>query len=120
MYKKLNGIIINRNEKMKDLIKKGRKLVIVPPQKKMGKKAALLRQKLQDWGESSDEEKKEEQTSKKFKGMIVLEGMFTLEELDKDATLLLDLKEEVREECENLGTVTNVTLYDVSLYTLLY
>lgn len=38
--------------------------------------------------------------------------MFTLQELDEDATLLLDLKEDVREECETLGTVTNVTLYD--------
>ena len=40
--------------------------------------------------------------------------MFTLEELEKDATLLLDLKEEVREEAETLGEVTNVVLYDVS------
>ncbi|GAA5967514.1 hypothetical protein JCM3765_004692 [Sporobolomyces pararoseus] len=78
--------------------------------KKMGKKAAALRQKLQDW-DSSDEESNET-ISKKFKGVIVLEGMFTLKELEQDATLLLDLKEEVREECENLGIVTNVTLYD--------
>lgn len=40
--------------------------------------------------------------------------MFTLEELAKDATLLLDLKEDVREECSILGEVTNVVLYDVS------
>ena len=40
--------------------------------------------------------------------------MFSLKELEEDATLLLDLKEDVRDECENLGTVTNVTLYDVS------
>ena len=39
--------------------------------------------------------------------------MFTLQELEEDATLLLDLKEDVREECESLGEVTNVTLYDV-------
>ncbi|GAA5987275.1 hypothetical protein JCM5350_008127 [Sporobolomyces pararoseus] len=78
--------------------------------KKMGKKAAALRQKLQDW-DSSDEETSES-ISKKFKGVIVLEGMFTLKELEEDATLLLDLKEEVREECETLGIVTNVTLYD--------
>jgi len=43
-----------------------------------------------------------------------LECMFSLKELEEDATLLLDLKEDVRDECENLGTVTNVTLYDVS------
>ena len=68
--------------------------------------------KLQDW-DSSDEETSES-ISKKFKGVIVLEGMFTLKELEEDATLLLDLKEDVREECETLGIVTNVTLYDVS------
>jgi HIV Tat-specific factor 1 len=40
--------------------------------------------------------------------------MFTLEELEEDATLLIDLKEEVREEAEGLGEVTSVTIFDVS------
>ena len=40
--------------------------------------------------------------------------MFTLEELEEDAALLLDLKEDVRDECSSLGEVTNVVLYDVS------
>ena len=39
--------------------------------------------------------------------------MFTQKELAEDASLLLDLKEDVREECESLGEVTNVVLYDV-------
>ena len=39
--------------------------------------------------------------------------MFTLTELEEDASLLLDLKEDVREECETLGEVTNVVLFDV-------
>ncbi|KAK0524528.1 hypothetical protein OC834_005499 [Tilletia horrida] len=43
---------------------------------------------------------------------VVLTKMFTLAELDEDPALLLDLKEEVREECETLGKVTNVILYD--------
>jgi HIV Tat-specific factor 1 len=46
--------------------------------------------------------------------VVVLKHMFTLEELEEDASLLLDLKEEVREECATLGDVTNVVLYDVS------
>ena len=46
--------------------------------------------------------------------VVVLKHMFTLKELDEDASLLLDLKEDVREECETLGEVTNVVLYDVS------
>jgi hypothetical protein len=40
--------------------------------------------------------------------------MFTLAELEEDPSLLLDLKEDVREECATLGDVTNVVLYDVS------
>lgn len=40
--------------------------------------------------------------------------MFTLAQLAADASLLLDLKEDVREECSTLGEVTNVVLYDVS------
>jgi hypothetical protein len=45
--------------------------------------------------------------------IVVLKHMFTLKELEEDPSLLLDLKEDVREECETLGEVTNVVLYDV-------
>jgi HIV Tat-specific factor 1 len=46
--------------------------------------------------------------------VVVLKHMFTLEELEEDTALLLDLKEDVRDECASLGDVTNVVLYDVS------
>lgn len=49
--------------------------------------------------------------------VVVLKHMFTLKELEEDAALLLDLKEDVREECASLGEVTNVVLYDVSIGT---
>ena len=39
--------------------------------------------------------------------------MFDIPELKSDPTLLLDLPLDVREECEKLGTVTNVILYDL-------
>lgn len=39
--------------------------------------------------------------------------MFTLEDLEEDPTLILELKNDVREECETLGDVTNVVLYDL-------
>lgn len=45
--------------------------------------------------------------------VVVLKYMFTLKELEQDTALLLDLKEDVREECATLGEVTNVVLYDV-------
>lgn len=35
--------------------------------------------------------------------------------LQEDPALLLELKEDVREECEKLGEVTNVIMYDVSV-----
>lgn len=47
--------------------------------------------------------------------VVVLKHMFTLNDLAEDASLLLDLKEDVREECSSLGEVTNVVLYDVGL-----
>jgi hypothetical protein len=50
--------------------------------------------------------------------VVVLKHMFTLQQLAEDASLLLDLKEDVREECSTLGEVTNVVLYDVCLVHL--
>ncbi len=43
---------------------------------------------------------------------MILKHMFTLKELDDDPRALLDIKDDVREECEKFGEVTNVTLYD--------
>lgn len=40
--------------------------------------------------------------------------MFTLAELEEDPSLILDLKDDVREESETFGKVTNVVLWDVS------
>jgi hypothetical protein len=51
--------------------------------------------------------------------VVVLKYLFTLQGLEEDASLLLDLKEDVREECASLGEVTNVVLYDVSCFFLL-
>lgn len=45
--------------------------------------------------------------------MVVLKGMFRLKELEDEPELLLELKEDVREEAETLGEVTSVILYDV-------
>lgn len=45
----------------------------------------------------------------------MLKHMFTLSELEEDPALLLDLKTDVREECERItaaGAVTNVVIYD--------
>ncbi|THH27841.1 hypothetical protein EUX98_g6337 [Antrodiella citrinella] len=92
------------------------------PRKTMDKKAATRRigkmqKKLGEWDEEdgfgptiTDEEKLQAET--RNNRVVVLKHMFTLAELDEDASLLLDLKEDVREECSSLGEVTNVVLYD--------
>lgn len=69
-----------------------------------------------DWDSSDEEDEKDKLRAAQAKiRSVLLKYMFTLQELEEDAALLLDLKEEVREECETLGEVTNVVLYDVSL-----
>jgi HIV Tat-specific factor 1 len=40
--------------------------------------------------------------------------MFSREDVEKDPGLLVELKEDVREEAETLGQVTSIILYDVS------
>ena len=44
--------------------------------------------------------------------MVILRYMFTLKELDEDPAALIELKQDVREECEKLGEVTNVVVFD--------
>lgn len=75
---------------------------------KAKKKIHQLHRKF-DWVDEEGGKKQE-----KFAKIVILKNMYTQEELDADPTLLLELKDDVREECERLGEVTNVILYDVS------
>lgn len=43
---------------------------------------------------------------------MVIKGMFTLEELAEDPSLYLDIKDDLRQQCEEFGKVTSVVLYD--------
>jgi HIV Tat-specific factor 1 len=75
--------------------------------------------KLEEWDDEdafgpAKTEEDDAPTTNKNGRVVVLKYMFTLEELASDVSLLLDLKEDVREECEGLGEVTNVVLYDAS------
>lgn len=51
-------------------------------------------------------------TSSRWDKVVVLKHMFTLEELAEDPAALLEIKEDVRDECEKFGKVTNIVLYD--------
>lgn len=66
-----------------------------------------------DWYEDDENLVKADKWNK----VCILKHMFTVQELEQDPTLLLDLKEEIREECEKLGEVTNVIIYDVGITT---
>ncbi|KAJ9476569.1 Cold sensitive U2 snRNA suppressor 2 [Pseudozyma hubeiensis] len=92
--------------------------------KKIAKRVARLETKLSDWRDdspsptASDAELTNPTAATASHAAstgrtVVLTKMFTLFELDSDPTLLLDLKEDVREECNStIGGVTNVVLWD--------
>ncbi|ORY76631.1 hypothetical protein BCR37DRAFT_383264 [Protomyces lactucae-debilis] len=86
---------------------------------KKKKKAGKLRAKLNDWSSSEDEREaflpgRKDATADagRHAKVVVLKHMFTLAELDEDPGLLLEVKADVREECETMGEVTNVVIYD--------
>ncbi|KAJ1923378.1 hypothetical protein IWQ60_005930 [Tieghemiomyces parasiticus] len=59
-------------------------------------------------------ESEEPTVSEKHRKTVILKHMFDPAEFDEDPTLLLDLKEDIRHECEKLGEVTVVKLFDKS------
>ena len=70
----------------------------------------MFRSRLADWDD--DDPQAIPETSSRWDKVVVLKHMFTLAELEADAAAALDIKEDVREECEKFGAVTNVVLYD--------
>ena|SRR5271154_2238993 len=64
--------------------------------------------KLADWSEDDYPQ----QTHGRWGKVVILKYMFTLQELEEDPTALIELKEDVREECDKIGEVTNVVLFD--------
>jgi HIV Tat-specific factor 1 len=86
----------------KEVSTKNRKQVI--------NKMQQLNNRLADW---SDEDLDAlPTTTSKFDKIVVLKHMFSLESLAADPTAILDIKEDVREEGEKLGEITNVVLFD--------
>ncbi|KAJ2728405.1 hypothetical protein IW152_005983 [Coemansia sp. BCRC 34962] len=75
--------------------------------KSVQKRLGRLEKRL-DWFEGGEE------VAERHKRTVILAYMFTLEEIEEDVTLVLDLAEDVRSECEKLGTVTSVKVYDMS------
>ncbi|KAJ1713792.1 nuclear mRNA splicing factor-associated protein [Aspergillus flavus AF70] len=78
--------------------------------RKIIQRTQRLNNKLADWDD--DEPSALPETNSKFEKVVILKHMFTLKELDDDPAAILDIKEDIRDECSKLGEVTNVVLYD--------
>lgn len=71
----------------------------------------MRKSKLTEW--SDDEEEKKPVPTNKWNKTVVLKHTFTVKELEEDPAEILNIKEDIREEAETFGEVTNVTLYDL-------
>lgn len=78
---------------------------------KIIKKTQKMDAKLADWSDDESPAAAANTNAKRDK-TVVLEHMFTLQELEEDPAALLDIKEDIRDECSKLGTVTSVVLFD--------
>lgn len=102
-----------RQEAQQPIIGKGAAGNNSKDREKIIKKTQKLSRKLADWSDDEDVYVPPEQRTGKRDKMVILKHMFTLEELAEDPAALLEIKEDIREECEKLGEVTNVVLYDL-------
>ncbi|TGO08080.1 hypothetical protein BTUL_0227g00180 [Botrytis tulipae] len=103
-YKKVQQTDADGNEKEKPKTSMKDKQKII-------KKTQKLDARLADW--SDDEPSALVETSSKWDKVVILKHMFTLKELEEDPAAMLDIKEDIRDECGKLGEVTNVVLYDL-------
>ncbi|EXJ59281.1 hypothetical protein A1O7_06713 [Cladophialophora yegresii CBS 114405] len=78
--------------------------------KKIIKRTAKMNAKLTDWDD--DDPQTLNETSSKWDKVVILKHMFTLQELEEDPSAMLEIKEDIRDECAKLGEVTNVVLFD--------
>ncbi|KAI9759087.1 MAG: hypothetical protein M4579_002604 [Chaenotheca gracillima] len=81
--------------------------------KKIIRKTQRLNNKLADWDD--DDPSAVQDTSSRWDKVVILKHMFTLKELEEDPAAILDIKEDIRDECAKLGEVTNVVLFDQEL-----
>ncbi|CDK27299.1 unnamed protein product [Kuraishia capsulata CBS 1993] len=77
------------------------------------RKIEKLKNKVEGWEDDDEIAERKRAKAAKFDKVVVLKHCFTQEELKEDATAILDIKEDIREGCEQIGEVTNVVLYDL-------
>lgn len=74
----------------------------------MKKRLEQLQKKL-NWDESQDL-----LNTEKFKRIVVLKHMFSKQELDDHPEVILEIKEDIRNECSKFGEVSSVKLFEES------
>lgn len=79
---------------------------------KAKRKYTQLQQRLNDWDEEEVKRVKTESREKSSK-VVTLKRVFTIQELQDDVDAEMDIKEDIYNGCGAIGTVTNVTLYDL-------
>ncbi|KAK0940812.1 hypothetical protein LTR29_007693 [Friedmanniomyces endolithicus] len=78
---------------------------------KVIQKTQEMNNRLADWDD--DDPQALPETSSRWDKVVILSKMFTLAELAADPHAISDITEDVREECEKLGQIANITLFDL-------
>ncbi|KAL8891471.1 MAG: hypothetical protein Q9205_000567 [Flavoplaca limonia] len=78
--------------------------------KKIIKKTQKLNNKLADWDD--DDPQAIQDTGSRWDKVVILKHMFTLKELEEDPAAILEIKEDIRDECAKVAEITNVVLFD--------
>ncbi|GMG40582.1 unnamed protein product [Ambrosiozyma monospora] len=73
-----------------------------------------INRKVSNWSDSDDDDQ-EAIEKKRLNGekIVVLKHCFQLDEIKEDPAAILEITEDIRDGCEELGEVTNVVLYDL-------
>ncbi|KAJ8098374.1 hypothetical protein POJ06DRAFT_240083 [Lipomyces tetrasporus] len=77
------------------------------------KSVQRLNNKLADWDDDEAEAQQRAAANKRWSKIVILKHVFTVQELADDVAAALDIKEDIREGCEEIGPVSNVVLYDL-------
>lgn len=76
---------------------------------KIQRRLQKLNGKISEW----DDDDREAIIPKRWEKVVLLKHVFDLEEITEDPSVLLEIKEDLMEGCEQIGPVTNVTIYDL-------
>ncbi|CAI7613261.1 unnamed protein product [Penicillium glandicola] len=81
--------------------------------KKLKERAERLNKKLSDWGDDEAEQTLEAmKAAEEVKRHVILKHMFTLKELEEDPLAIIEIEQDIREECSKIGDVTKVVIWD--------